>query len=202
MAKKGARDRDERTGLVLWHVTMSLDGFIAGPADAMDWVFDYTGPSDAADEVIRSTGALLVGRRSFYVGRRDEQIAAASEAYGGAWSGPQFVLTHDPPEESEDPSVTFLSGDLSAAVETALRAAEGKNVVVIGASVAASAIEAGLVDEIVVHLAPILLGAGVRMFEHRSGARIRLERLSVSAPGPVTDLWFRVLREEQEPEGP
>ena len=111
-------------------------------------------------------------------------------------------LTHDPPEESEDPSVTFLSGDLSAAVETALRAAEGKNVVVIGASVAASAIEAGLVDEIVVHLAPILLGDGVRMFEHRSGARIRLERMSVSAPGPVTDLWFRVLREEQEPEGP
>ena len=196
MAKAGKRERDERTGLVLWHVTMSLDGFIAGPADAMDWVFDYTGPSEAADEVIRSTGALLVGRRSFYVGRRDEQIAAASEAYGGAWSGPQFVMTHEPPEVSDDPSVTFLSDDLPAAVETALKAAEGKNVVVIGATIAAAAIEAGLVDEIVVHLAPILLGDGVRMFERRSGARIRLERTSVSESGHVIDLWFRVLRED------
>lgn len=196
MAKKSARGQDERTGLVLWHVTMSLDGFIAGPADSMDWVFDYTGPSDAADEVIRSTGALLVGRRSFYVGRRDEQIAAASEPYGGAWSGPQFVMTHEPPEASEDPSVTFLSGDLPAAVETALQAAEGKNVVVIGATIAAAAIAEGLVDEIIVHLAPILLGDGVRMFERRSGAEIRLERTSVAKSGQVTDLWFRVLKEE------
>jgi dihydrofolate reductase len=188
-------ERDERNGSVLWHVTMSLDGFIAGPHDAMDWVFDYTEPSEAVDEVIRSTGALLVGRRSYYVGRREEQIAAASEPYGGAWTGPQFVLTHEPPEPADDPSVTFVSGDMAELVERALEAAEGKNVVVIGATVARIAMDAGLVDEIVVHLAPVLLGDGVRLFE-RSGPPVKLERTSVADPGQVTDLWFRVLKDE------
>jgi len=188
-------ERDQRTGSVLWHVTMSLDGFIAGPHDAMEWVFDYTEPSDAVDEVIRTTGALLIGRRSYYVGRREEQIAAASEPYGGAWSGPQFVITHEPPEPADDPSVTFVSGDLSEAVEQALRAADGKNVVLIGATVARLAIDQGLVDEIVVHLAPILLGEGVRLFE-RSGPPVKLERTSIAGSGQVADLWFRVLKDD------
>ena len=187
-------ERDQRTGSVLWHVTMSLDGFIAGPHDAMEWVFDYTEPSDAVDEVIRTTGALLIGRRSYYVGRREEQIAAASEPYGGAWTGPQFVIKHEPPEPADDPSVTFVSGDLSEAVEQALEAADGKNVVLIGATVARLAIDEGLVDEIVVHLAPILLGDGVRLFE-RTGPPVKLERTSVAGAGQVTDMWFRVLKD-------
>ena len=189
-----ARKQEHEAGSVLWHVTMSLDGFIAGPHDAMDWVFDYTEPTDAASEVIRTTGALLVGRRSYYVGRREEQIAAASEPYGGAWTGPQFVITHEPHEADEDPAVTFVSGDLGEAVERALEAAEGKNVVVIGATVARGALEAGLLDEIVVHLAPILLGDGVRLFE-RSGPPVKLELTGVGGAGQVTDLRFRVLKD-------
>lgn len=58
-------------GRVLVHATMSLDGFIAGPDDAMDWVFEYVEPSAADDEVIKTTGAMLGGRRSYDVGKRD-----------------------------------------------------------------------------------------------------------------------------------
>ncbi len=53
-----------KPGVVLWHVTMSLDGFIAGPADAMDWIFRYAGPNPVVDEVINTTGAVLAGRRT------------------------------------------------------------------------------------------------------------------------------------------
>lgn len=139
-------------GKVLWHVTMSLDGFIAGPSDAMDWVFRYAGPNPAVEEVIQTTGSVIVGRRSYDVGRRPGQRPEARKIFGGAWSGPVFVLTRDAPDD-EDATITFLSGDVRKAVAVALQAAEGKNVLTIGANVARQCIEAELVDEILVHLA-------------------------------------------------
>jgi hypothetical protein len=117
---RGARGMS--AGIVLWHVTMSLDGFIAGPDDAMDWVFEYAEPNPAVDEVIRTTGAILAGRRTYDVGRRDVG-KPSGEAFGGAWTGPQFVLTHDVPDGSDDPSVTFLGGDITNAVNRALTVA-------------------------------------------------------------------------------
>lgn len=79
-------------GRVLVHATMSLDGLIAGPDDAMDWVFEYVEPSAADDEVIKTTGAMLAGRRSYDVGKRDAGKESGAP-YGGAWTGPVFVLT-------------------------------------------------------------------------------------------------------------
>jgi hypothetical protein len=79
-------------GSVLVHATMSLDGFIAGPDDAMDWVFEYVEPSAADDEVIKTTGVMLGGRRSYDVGKRDAGKESGAP-YGGAWTGPVFVLT-------------------------------------------------------------------------------------------------------------
>jgi dihydrofolate reductase len=145
-------------GIVLWHVTMSLDGFIAGPDDAMDWVFEHAEPNPAVDQVIRTTGAILAGRRTYNVGRRDVD-KPSGQAFGGAWTGPQFVLTHDVPDGSDDPSVTFLSGDITNAVNLALTAAGGKNVLVLGANVAKQCIDAGLLDEVLVHLAPVWVTA-------------------------------------------
>ncbi len=142
-------------GKVLWHVTMSLDGFIAGPGDAMDWMFPYVVPNPVVDEIIKTTGSVLAGRRSYNVGARKGQRAEFRKVYGGAWTGPQFVLTHEAPDAPEDPTITFLSGDIRKAVATALQAAEGKDVVVIGANVAQQCIDEGLVDEILVHLAPL-----------------------------------------------
>ncbi len=180
-------------GKVLWHVTMSLDGFIAGPGDAMDWVFRYAGPNPAVDEAIKTTGAVLAGRRSYDVGRRKGQRVEARKIYGGAWTGPVFVLTHQAPERPEDPTITFLSGDIRRAVSIALGAAEGRNVLVIGANVAQQCINNGLIDEILVHLAPLLLGDGVRLFG-RPGLPVDLETTSVTQSGQLTNLRFRVVK--------
>jgi dihydrofolate reductase len=106
---RGARGMS--AGIVRWHVTMSLDGFIAGPDDAMDWVFEHAEPNPAVDDVIRTTGAILAGRRTYDVGRRDVgKRKPSGQAFGGAGTGPQFVLTHDVPDGSDDPSVTSWVG--------------------------------------------------------------------------------------------
>jgi len=75
---------------VVWHVTMSVDGSSPGPDDAMDWVFDYfsEGSNETAGEVIETTGAIIMGRRTYEVENRYRR-----GVYGGAWTGPFFVLT-------------------------------------------------------------------------------------------------------------
>jgi len=184
------------SGKVLWHVTMSLDGFIAGPGDTMDWVFKpVSGPDADVAEVMLTLGAVLVGRRSYDVGQRAKR-PEMRKVYGGAWSGPQIVLTHTPPSPPPDETITFLSSDIHTAVETALGAARGKNVVIIGADVARQCIEAGLVDEILVHVAPVLLGDGVPLFARDGGAAppVELETVSVTRVGEMTTLRFRVKR--------
>jgi dihydrofolate reductase len=178
-------------GILLWHVTMSLDGFIAGPDNAMDWVFEYAEPNPAVDEVIGTTGAILAGRRTYDVGRRDVG-KPSGEAFGGAWTGPQFVLTHAVPDGFDDPSVTFLGGDITNAVNRALTAAGGRNVLVLGANVAKQCIEAGLLDEVLVHVAPVLLGDGVRLFGGPGFGRVDLEPISVERVGRLANLRFRV----------
>jgi dihydrofolate reductase len=179
-------------GKVLWAATMSLDGFIAGPNDAMDWVFQHAGPNPVIDEVIRSTGAVLAGRRSYDVGERSQR-PERKEAFGGGWSGPEFVLTHRPPADPFRPSMTFLSGDIRPAVATALGAAGGKDLHVIGANVARQCIDAGLIDEILVFVAPILLGEGVRFFDRAGGVPVALEKIRVTEAGEITTVRFRVL---------
>jgi dihydrofolate reductase len=178
-----------KSGKVIWSVTMSLDGFIAGPNDEMDWVFQYADPNPLLEELIRTTGAVLAGRHSYDVGKR-AQRPEMREVFGGGWSGPQFVLTHQAPEA--DPANTFLSGDIRRAVSTALEAANGENLNLIGADVARQCINAGLVDESIVFLAPILLGDGVRFFSQSGAAPIDLETISVTRSGQLTNLYLRV----------
>jgi dihydrofolate reductase len=187
----GGGTSQEARGKVVWSATMSLDGFIAGPDDAMGWVFDYSGPNPQVDEVIERTGAVLAGRRSYEVGRRAER-PELEEAFGGGWVGAQFVLTHR--SHDPDPANTFLSGDIVDAVALALAAAGGKDLNIIGADVARQCLAAGLIDEIVVFVAPVLLGDGVRLVSRLDEAPVELEPLEVSRAGSVTTLRFRVLR--------
>jgi dihydrofolate reductase len=178
---------------VVWHVTMSLDGFITGPDDSMEWAFRYPGPNRLADEVMHGTGAILAGRRWYEVA--SERYSGRQGIYGGAWEGPVFVLTHRPPDDPSDPGITFLSGDLPEAVDTAQRAADGKNLEIFGADLAAQCLDAGLIDEIVVHVAPVLLGDGVRLYGVAGERRqVELERTDLAESGQLTSLRFRVRR--------
>jgi dihydrofolate reductase len=178
---------------MLYSATMSLDGFIAGPGGDMSWLTEHIGPNPLVDDLIDRIGALLVGRRTF--GGDDPHKGVEGKEgkpFGGGWSGPQFVLTHDPPAGAV-PDVTFMS-DLEQAV-TAARSAAGEGYVnILGAELARSCLDAGVLDEILVLVAPLLLGDGVRLFDWPGGKNVKLERISVSEAPTATNLWFRVLR--------
>jgi len=177
------------TGKVVVNRAMSLDGFIAGPDDAMDWIFEHL-TADAVPEVMAATGAMLIGRGTYEVGKRmaDQDTTADQDAtYDG---GTKFVLTHRPPDEP-DPTVTFLDCGLEEAVATARSAAGDKNLEILGADLAAQCLQRGLVDEILVYVLPVLLGDGVR-FSPPSLGRIDLEPFSNTQAGAVTTLRFRV----------
>jgi dihydrofolate reductase len=188
-------DTSTGIGKVVVNRSMSLDGFIAGPGDAMDWVFDFVAP-DEFPEVAAATGAMLVGRRTYEVGKRmnagkERGSASSDETY--PFSGPVFVLTHEPPEPP-NPAVTFLTGDIGEAIATARRAAGGKNLEILGADVAGQCLRRGLVDEILVYVLPVLLGDGVRLSSPDLG-RIDLEPVSSTRSGAVTILRFRVRKQ-------
>ena len=103
-------DTDAGLGKVVVNRSMSLDGFIAGPDHAMDWVIEYF-REDPFPEVMPATGAMLIGRGTHEVAKR---MSDEDTDYDG---GPVFVLTHRPPDEP-DQGVTFLTCDLAAASST------------------------------------------------------------------------------------
>ena len=192
----------------IWHVTMSLDGFIAGPNDSMDWVVAQWSDggestrdidvqlSAVADEVRQSAGAILGGRRWYDVAVR--KFDGYDGIYGGQWKGPVFVLTHRPPEGNHHPAITFISDTLEHAIAIANDAAAGKAVIVFGANLATQCLRAGLLDEIVIHLVPILLGDGIRLIgAGELGDAIMLEPTRVASSGRITDLRFAVRRRQE-----
>jgi dihydrofolate reductase len=175
---------------LLYSATMSLDGFIAGPGGDMSWLAEHLGtPGPDVDGLMRGIGALLVGKRTF-TGDDPNKGTDAEGAFGGAWRGPSIVLTHDTPAADGAPDVTY-AGDLHTAIAAAKEAAGGLYVNVLGAEVARQCLEAGELDEILVFIAPVLLGDGTRLFEHPGGTNVRLEPIH---PGR-TGLWFRVINQ-------
>ena len=180
-------------GKVVVNRAMSLDGFIAGPGHRIDWgggrpLADFVAPDDFA-EIAAATGAMLIGRRTWEVGSKMEAENPGSVDY--PFSGPFFLLTHRPPEPL-DPDVTILSGDIGEAVATALDAAGGKNLEILGADVAGQCLGRGLVDEVLVYVLPVLLGDGVP-FSSPGLTRVDLEPISSARSGDATILRFRVV---------
>lgn len=175
---------------LLYSATMSLDGFIAGAGGDMSWLTEHLVASSTPgiDELLANIGALLVGKRTF-TGDDPNKGTDAEGAFGGRWSGPSVVLTHDPPSGATNPDTTFVA-DLAGAIQTAKDAAGGKYVNVLGANVAKQCLEAGKLDEILVFIAPVLLGDGTRLFDHTGGTNVRLDPI-VQGMGS-TSLWFRV----------
>ena len=163
------RVSDTSSGKVVVNRSMSLDGFIAGPGHTMDWgagrpLADFVAPNDL-QEIAAATGAMLIGRRTHEVGKKMKPDEPGGVDY--PFSGPFFVLTHEPPNPP-DPGVTFLTGDVGEAVATARDAAGGRNLEVLGADVAGQCLGRGLVDEILVYVMPVLLGDGIRFSAPRA----------------------------------
>jgi dihydrofolate reductase len=174
------------------HHMMSLDGFIAGPDDSMDWAFSHGSATSLADETRERIGAILAGRRWYELAK--ERWDGVDGIYGGAFKGRVFVVTHDPPEHSDDPRITFLSTGIEEALASAQASAGDRDVGIFGASLGRQCLQAGLLDEVVIHLAPVLLGGGVRFYGGDGDRQIELERISLAEAEQLTDLRFRVVR--------
>ena len=182
------------TGKVVVNRSMSLDGFIAAPGHRMDWgrgraLAHFVAPEDVT-AVAAATGAMLIGRRTWDVGSEMEAQEPGSVDY--PFNGPFFLLTHRPPDPPE-PDVTILSGNIGEAVATALDAAGGKHLEILGADVAGQCLGRGLVDEILVYVLPLLLGDGIP-FSAPGLAKVDLEPVSSARSGDATILRFRVRR--------
>ena len=189
-------------------LSMSLDGFIAGPDDSVEHVFKWyfggdtevttpsgtmsvmVSPESAAflGEVYQSIGALVLGRRTFDL----------TNGWGGRHpvDAPVFIVTHSVPEEwvreHPDAPFTFVTDGVESAVAQAQPVAGDKNVGVGAASIAQQCINAGLLDEIHVDLVPVLIGDGIRLFEHLDIEPTELELIRlVDAPG-VTHMTYRL----------
>ena len=175
-------------------MSMSLDGFVADRHGGTARLSDPAASNGSAymDELIRETGAVVLGRRTFamaedpdwYVGNYEFQV-------------PIFVVTHTPPAvlpaQDENLTFTFVTDGIASAVKQARAAAGERAVKVIGASVVRQAVRARLADELHVLIAPVLLGAGLPLFGDPELDGVTLRRLGVREVGPVTELRFELL---------
>lgn len=172
-------------GKVLWHFTMSLDGFVAGPNHAMDWMTGISVRPGLVGEYVETTGAVLGGRDGW-------DVAGGGRPYGGAWEGPIFVLTHHPEDATPADGVTFLTCGPAEAVRIGLAAAGGgKNLEVLSRTIGRQLLELGLIDEIDLHIAPILLGEGIRLYDNPGSAPIRLDWIGEGDPTSVVNVRYR-----------
>lgn len=185
------------------YMSMSLDGFVAGPNPDIEhpmgrggerlhhWL-DGTDPADARVAAgmfsTATTGAVLMGRRTFDLGE-------APWGESGAFHMPCFVVTHRPADTRvKGPTTfTFIADGIERGLIEARRAANGKRVNVMGANLARQLLRAGLIDQLEISLIPLLLGDGVRLFETDT-RDATLERTGVVESSGVTHLSFRVVR--------
>ena len=188
-------------------MSMSLDGFIAGPDDKPgdglgrdgqrlhDWLADGgadpgsyrpEGPSGQVFDEVMATGAVLVGRRTF--------------DFAGQWSGdhhdgvPIFVPTHQAPSDPPKgpAAITYVTDGIESAVSQAKAAADDRDVLLHGADTAQRCLRAGVLDQMEIHLIPVLLGEGRRLFDGLGGDHIELTLVRTIQTPAVTHLRYRV----------
>lgn len=211
---------------VICNISVSLDGFVAGPNQTLEeplgkggeglheWVFRLkswrdahgmeggeTGPDDdVVAEAVERAGATIMGRRMFSSGAGPWEDDPKANGWWGdepPFHHPVFVLTHHPrePLELQGTTFTFVTDGVQAAVEQARAAAGAKDVHVAGgANVIQQYLGAGLLDELELHVVPLLLGGGVRLLDQVGDAPIGLELDRVAGSPHVTHLRYRVRR--------
>lgn len=186
---------------VIWDVTMSLDGFTSGPnvrpeepmgdgGEGLHAWMEGAGPDGSVDlgvfeKVNANIGAILIGHRTFDLGLKN---------WGGTpWPGkPSFVITHRTREDLRgDNGGTFAFGSLEDSARRAREAAGDGNVIVLGADVARQLMRAGYLDEVWLHISPILLGGGTPMF---AGERVELVPVEKTLVGSATHNFFGVTK--------
>ena len=187
-------------GKVVFEITLSLDGLVCGPDDDLErihqWMFADQPESDRAvlEESNRVLGAVIMGRGTFEDGVKKQGWAGWVDT--PPFEVPMFVLAHSVPEKLErgKTAFTFISGIENALTE-AQAAAKDKNVLVMGgANMAQQYIKADLLDEIHIHLVPVILAEGKRLFEHIGAQTIELEPIRVVNSPRVTHLQYRVVK--------
>lgn len=177
---------------VLLDMAISLDGFTADRAGNSLYPIEELRGTAGLDELIETTGAVVMGRRAYDMAKGDFT--------GYEYQVPIFVLTHHVPEKAAQGengrlTFTFITDGVESAVEKAKAAAGGKNVTVIGGvNAAQQCLKAGLLDEVQIRLMPVLLGEGLRLFEHLGDEQIQLERIRVVELPTRTDMRFRVIK--------
>jgi dihydrofolate reductase len=214
-------------GTLILNISMSLDGFIAGPSPSLEhplgeggerlheWAFplksfrephglsggEVNVDSEVVDESLRATGATVMGRRMFSGGEGAWEDDPNADAWWGddpPFHHPVFVLTHharDPVTKHGGTTFTFVTEGIEAALDQARAAAGARDVAIGGgADVAQQYLQAGLLEELQLHVVPVLLGDGVRLFAaDRAGTPLQLERTRVvESPTGVTHLRYRV----------
>lgn len=193
-------------GKVVFDITASLDGFVAGPNDSpenpmgdggmrlFDWYFSDSETSrspesiepEIRDAATQMVGALVGGRRLY------------DNAHG--WNGehplhvPFFIVTHQPPEVTGEIKGSFVTDGVESAIRQAQAAAGDKVVAVASPNIAQQCLKAGLLDEISLHIVPVLLGGGVRLFDLQGAAPIELECTQADNTKKVIHMTFRVIK--------
>jgi dihydrofolate reductase len=193
---------------VMAGLTMSLDGFIADLSDGVEHLFDWYDRGDVTfewpgndmvshvskasaehlRELIESVGAIVAGRRVFDI----------TDGWGGRhpMGVPVFLLTHQAPENwAHDTSLTtFVTDGVESAITQAKAAAGDKSVAVAGPNVIQQCLNLGLLDEVGIDLAPVLLGDGIRFFDNLTAAPVLFENPTVIEGDRVTHLHYKVRR--------
>jgi len=182
-------------GKVIVGTTMSLDGFISDRNGSLSRLYpdlEALRETELLQEEMRTTGAAVMGRRAYDL--------AEGDLTGYEFQVPIFVLTHVVPEqaargENEKLTITFVTNGIESAIAQAKAAAGDKDVMVIGgANTAQQCMRARLVDELRIGIVPVLLGEGLRFFEHLSNEQIELERTKILESPGRTDILFRVVK--------
>jgi dihydrofolate reductase len=187
---------------VICDMSASLDGYVTGPNDSRenpfgdgadmlhDWMFDAATDDDRAilQEMLDGVGAVVMGRKSF-----DKNEGDGGWGDGGPLGDtPCFVVTHHKPTTAHPPVYTFVTDGVASAIEQAKNVAGYKVVGLHGATVMQQALPLGLVDEIRVHVIPVLLGGGTPLFGTLDSS-ITLERTQALVTPAATHLEFRVV---------
>jgi dihydrofolate reductase len=194
---------------VICDMSVSLDGYVTGPNDSRenpfgdgaemlhDWIFDAATDEDRAvlQDMRDSVGAIVMGRTSLDKNEGD----GGWDDGGPLGDTPCFVVTHHALERSHPSICTFVTDGVATAIEQAKQTAGDKKVSLFGATVMQQALPLGLVDEIRVHVIPVLLGGGTPLFAALDST-ISLERTQVVATPAATHLGFRVVQWQAEHE--